>query len=187
MPPADQQEPAGSTTERTAQPRHVGNDRLGREFDSARTCSEDLGDSRPQRAEVDAVRCGFEPLEGQAGQSVGVTLDEQLFIERGELVSHEADAPIETNVFRARLFWLGQKAGKKAINALNEATEDPDRAVKKKAVFALSQLPRDEAVPQLIHVADTNKDPAIRKEAMFWLGQTKDPRALDYFEKVLKR
>src|SRR5882724_5426056 len=49
------------------------------------------------------------PVEGQAGQSVGITLDDQLFIERGEVASHEADAPIETNVFRGRLFWLGHE------------------------------------------------------------------------------
>ena len=48
-------------------------------------------------------------VEGQAGQSVGLTLDEQLFIERGEIASHERDAPKETSVFRGRLFWLGHE------------------------------------------------------------------------------
>ncbi len=43
-----------------------------------------------------------------AGQSVGFTLEEQIFVERGELVSHEEHPPLETNVFRARLFWLGK-------------------------------------------------------------------------------
>jgi bifunctional enzyme CysN/CysC len=45
--------------------------------------------------------------EAQAGQSVGFTLDEQLFVERGAIASLERDPPIETNVFRARLVWLG--------------------------------------------------------------------------------
>ncbi|MEX2454270.1 MAG: adenylyl-sulfate kinase, partial [Rhodospirillaceae bacterium] len=43
----------------------------------------------------------------EAGEPVGITLDEQVFVERGELISHVADAPMETNVLRARLFWLG--------------------------------------------------------------------------------
>ena len=64
---------------------------------------------------------------------------------------------------------------------------DPEVAVKKKAVFALSQLPKDEAVPELLHVAQTNRDPAVRKDAIFWLGQTHDPRALAYFEQILAR
>jgi bifunctional enzyme CysN/CysC len=45
--------------------------------------------------------------EAEAGQSIGVTLDEQIFVERGEVMSHLETAPIETNVFKARLFWLG--------------------------------------------------------------------------------
>ena len=58
---------------------------------------------------------------------------------------------------------------------------DPDTDVKKRAVFALSQLPKDEGVPLLIKVAKTNQNPAVRKQAMFWLGQSKDPRALQFF------
>ncbi|HZD70754.1 MAG TPA: adenylyl-sulfate kinase, partial [Actinomycetes bacterium] len=48
-----------------------------------------------------------QPTEAEAGQSVGITLDEQIFVERGEIASLEADPPVETDVFRARLFWLG--------------------------------------------------------------------------------
>ena len=49
------------------------------------------------------------PTEAQAGQSVGITLDEQLFIERGDIASGLDAPPIETDVFRARVFWLGRK------------------------------------------------------------------------------
>jgi bifunctional enzyme CysN/CysC len=49
------------------------------------------------------------PEEASAGQSVGVTLTEQIFVERGEVMSHLEQAPIESNVFKARLFWLGRK------------------------------------------------------------------------------
>ncbi len=43
----------------------------------------------------------------EAGEAVGITLDEPLFVERGEMISHRDHPPIETSVFRARLFWLG--------------------------------------------------------------------------------
>lgn len=49
------------------------------------------------------------PTEAEAGESVGITLDEQIFVERGELISHVEHAPIETDVFRARIFWLGNE------------------------------------------------------------------------------
>lgn len=48
------------------------------------------------------------PMKASAGQSVGITLDEQLFIERGHIASHENQPPIETDVFRAHVFWLGK-------------------------------------------------------------------------------
>ena len=79
-------------------------------------------------------------------------------------------------------------SGKKAGASITAAIEnDPDMQVKKKAVFALSQLPQDESTPQLMRVADSNSNPAFRKEAIFWLGQSKDPRALEYLETILKR
>lgn len=85
------------------------------------------------------------------------------------------------------LFWLAQRAGAKAVGQITAAIEnDPDTKVKEKAVFALSQLPKDEGVPLLIQQARTHKNPAVRKQAMFWLGQSKDPRALKFFEEILR-
>ena len=46
------------------------------------------------------------PNTATAGRSVGITLDEQIFVERGEVASHVTDAPIESDVFHLRLFWL---------------------------------------------------------------------------------
>jgi hypothetical protein len=37
----------------------------------------------------------------------------------------------------------------------------------------------------LIDVARNNKNPEVRKQAMFWLGQSHDPRAVQFFEQVL--
>ncbi|MEY5010597.1 MAG: adenylyl-sulfate kinase [Verrucomicrobiota bacterium] len=43
-----------------------------------------------------------------AGQSVAITLTEQIFVQRGHVASHEKDAPIESNRFKANLFWMGK-------------------------------------------------------------------------------
>jgi hypothetical protein len=42
-------------------------------------------------------------------------------------------------------------------------------------------------VPKLIEVAQTQRNPEVRKQAFFWLGQTHDPRALAYIEDVLTK
>ena len=51
-----------------------------------------------------------QPAEVGAGFSVGFQLDEDLFIERGHMASHPQHSPLVTNVFRARIFWLGRKS-----------------------------------------------------------------------------
>jgi bifunctional enzyme CysN/CysC len=44
-----------------------------------------------------------------AGDSIGITLHEQIFVERGYVASHSKDAPIETNRFHADLFWIARQ------------------------------------------------------------------------------
>ena len=90
-------------------------------------------------------------------------------------------------------FWLAQMAGKsgggdpRIVLALGDAARnDPESGIRKSAVFAISRLPADQAVPELIQVASTTKDMTTRREAIFWLGQSKDPRALEYLVKVVK-
>ena len=42
----------------------------------------------------------------RASQSVGITLDKPIFVERGHVASHEDNPPMLSNVFRAHIFWL---------------------------------------------------------------------------------
>ncbi len=58
---------------------------------------------------VEAFNIEPPPTQAQAGQSVGVTLDEQIFVERGEVISHEDSLPLVSTSFRANLFWLGRR------------------------------------------------------------------------------
>jgi HEAT repeat protein len=84
------------------------------------------------------------------------------------------------------IFWLGQAGGRKEASEISNAIDsDPDTDVKIKAVFALAQMPADEGVPMLIHVAKTNKNPAVRREAVRWLGHMNDPRSLAFLEEIL--
>lgn len=84
------------------------------------------------------------------------------------------------------LFWLAQTAGKAAAADISAAVQnDPDTKVQERAVQALSQLPKDDGVPLLIGIARTHKNPKVRERAMFWLGQSKDPRATKFFEEIL--
>src|SRR3954464_15935949 len=52
------------------------------------------------------------PVKGRqtAGRSVGITLDRELFIERGDVIAHVGTSPRDTRRIRARIFWLHDKA-----------------------------------------------------------------------------
>ena len=83
------------------------------------------------------------------------------------------------------MHWLGVGAGETATAGLAELTSDPDREVRLAAVSALSRQPAAEGVPVLLRIARTHKDPAMRRQAMFWLARSDDPRALALFEELL--
>jgi hypothetical protein len=84
------------------------------------------------------------------------------------------------------LSWLAERAGDEAVTAIRAAIEDdPEREVKLQAVFALSELPDQAGVPLLIEIARTHRNPDVRREAFFWLGEAEDPRALAFFEEIL--
>ena len=66
--------------------------------------------NRVARVESIEVWNAAEPQrKASAGQSIGITLDEHVFVERGAVASHLDAPPVETDVFRARIFWLGRK------------------------------------------------------------------------------
>ena len=52
-----------------------------------------------------------------------MTLDEQIFVERGEIASRQDDLPLVSTAFRANVFWLGRRPLERAknINSLGDA------------------------------------------------------------------
>jgi bifunctional enzyme CysN/CysC len=63
--------------------------------------------------------------QAEAGESIGVTLTEQVFVERGAVGALETHPPYELSRFKARLFWLGRApmVGEKAYK-LKLATQE---------------------------------------------------------------
>jgi len=44
-----------------------------------------------------------------AGMSVGITVEDEFFNQRGEFISHSHDAPVTADIFKVSLFWMGKK------------------------------------------------------------------------------
>ncbi len=83
------------------------------------------------------------------------------------------------------IFWLGQNADQNTIDFLTKrAMEDHSQEVQEKAVFALYQT-EDKGLDAMIEIAKEHKNYNIRKKAIFWLGQSNDPRAMQALEEIL--
>ena len=90
-------------------------------------------------------------------------------------------------VRRAALQQVAMVAGDAVVDSnRSQLVDDPEREARERAVFSVSQLPREEGIPLLLEIARTHRDPEIRRKAMFWLGQKDDPRAIELFEEVLR-
>jgi hypothetical protein len=104
------------------------------------------------------------------------------------LVRLARNSRLQPEVRGQAVFWLSQAAGAAAGAALDSIASDEDggREVRKQAVFALAQRADNEGVPALIRIARSNADSELRKSALFWLGQSEDPRAIDLLEDILR-
>jgi hypothetical protein len=149
----------------------------------------DLG-TVPAREVVDMLMAIAENGDGRASRDAifPMTMVDSVTIWRGLMrLARNEDRSRETR--KQAVFWLGQLAEEPATAGLDDLVgeEALDSEVRKQAVFALSQRPKDEGVPALIRIVRTNRDREVRKTALFWLGQSNDPRALDLFEELLSK
>jgi len=109
----------------------------------------------------------------------GVDLSPEL----SRLVRDE-DAPLGSR--RQALFWLGQSDY--STTDLAKLYDDlKPYALREHFAFVISQRRDDVAIDKLIDVARHDPDHEIRKLAMFWLGQTKDPKAVKFLQDILTR
>jgi HEAT repeat protein len=85
------------------------------------------------------------------------------------------------------LFWAGQSGvGLDAIIPLYSKITNQE--MKEQVIFVLSQRHNSTAaVDKLIDIAKTDKDPELRKKAIFWLGQSRDPRVQQFLVDLINR
>ena len=93
-----------------------------------------------------------------------------------------------SDVRGSALNWLAETVGEKVALTLDSMAYEPgDREVRKQAIYAVSRRPVEESVPALLKMAETLPDRELRKTAVFWLVQSKDPRAVAWVEKQITR
>jgi HEAT repeat protein len=94
----------------------------------------------------------------------------------------------DTQVRGESVFWLAQTGGENTVDFLGQLYDSEKTIeVKKKIIFSLTQA-RDKkaALRKLMAIGKSDAAPELRKEAIFWIGQSRDPEAIKFIEDLLK-
>ncbi len=113
--------------------------------------------------------------EARNGESIGITIEDPLFIERGEICAHENSAPFVAQEFKASIFWMGSlplKSGKSYKLKLSTCEQSMEIASIVKSINA-STLETQENVSEI-----------LRNEAGEVIIKTSKPLAVDLFSAV---
>lgn len=105
------------------------------------------------------------------------------------ILEQATNAKLPIDLRKQALFWAAQ--GREVTTAQLAAIYDrnADAEMRDQVIFALSQRGnRDtQAIDKLLEIAKTEKDRELRKKAIFWLGQSKDPRAAKLLQELIER
>jgi len=58
---------------------------------------------------IEAWSVEKQPIEAKASESIGFTLEEQIFVERGDVATLKSDLPIISTTFDVNVFWMGKR------------------------------------------------------------------------------
>lgn len=93
------------------------------------------------------------------------------------------------DVRRQAIRLLGERVTKRSFEFLSQTAQSADgnAEVQVQAVRAISERKAEESVPLLIKIARTHPNQLVRKQAIRSLGESGDPRAVDFFREVLSK
>jgi HEAT repeat protein len=93
------------------------------------------------------------------------------------------------DVRRQAIRLLGERVSKRSFEFLSQTAQSTDgnAEVQVQAVRAISERRSEESVPILIKIARTHPNQMVRKQAIRSLGESGDPRAVDFFKEVLSK
>jgi HEAT repeat protein len=84
--------------------------------------------------------------------------------------------PSQTTEVRKHALWTAGQAGVRASELIPLYDRSTDRPIKEHLIWVLSESRDRAAADKLIDIARNEPDRELRKKAIFWLGQTHDPR-----------
>ena len=85
------------------------------------------------------------------------------------------------------MFWAGNNRAATVTEIAGLYDRVAGREMKEQIIFVLSQNRAEAAVDKLMDIARRDSDRDLRSKAVFWLGQSRDPRVLKFLEELINR
>ena len=105
------------------------------------------------------------------------------------ILDQSANTKLPVDLRKQALFWAGQSGGVTTAQLSAIYDRNTELEMRDQVIFTLSQRGNKDAaaVDKLLEIAKTEKDRELRKKAIFWLGQSKDPRAAKLLQELIER
>jgi TolA-binding protein/HEAT repeat protein len=93
----------------------------------------------------------------------------------------------DIEIRKKALFWAGQGHNVDVADLVKLYDSMSDREMKEQLIFVYSQRREDAALDKLFDIGKNDPDRELRKKAIFWIGQSRSPRAAEYLQQLINQ
>ncbi len=97
------------------------------------------------------------------------------------------DTKEDIELRKKALFWAGQGHSVDIADLVRLYDSMNDREMKEQLIFVYSQRREDAALDKLFQIGKNDPDRELRKKAIFWVGQSRSPRAAQYLQDLINQ
>jgi TolA-binding protein len=93
----------------------------------------------------------------------------------------------DMEIRKKALFWAGQGHNVDVADLVRLYDSMKDRDMREQLIFVYSQRREDAALDKLFDIGKNDPDRELRKKAIFWIGQSRSPRAAEYLQQLINQ
>ena len=93
----------------------------------------------------------------------------------------------DIEIRKKALFWAGQGHNVDVADLVKLYDSMSDREMREQLIFVYSQRREDAALDKLFQIGKNDPDRELRKKAIFWIGQSRSPRASAYLQELINQ
>ncbi len=93
----------------------------------------------------------------------------------------------DIEIRKKALFWAGQGHNVDVADLVKLYDSMSDREMKDQLIFVYSQRREEAALDKLFQIGKNDPDRELRKKAIFWIGQSRSPRAAQYLQDLINQ